>query len=160
MVYELTFRGLAKMEVCMKYTSSVTIDLPRDRVLELFDSQENLYKWQQGLKSFEHIEGEPGQTGAVSRLVYDMKGRSVEMTERITNRNTPDELSFTYDAKGVWNSCINRFVELSPESTRWEMDNEFRCSGFMKLLTTFMPGSFKKQTLADMNRFRVFAEKE
>lgn len=38
------------------------------------------------------------------------------------------------------------------------MDNEFKRTGFMKLLTTFMPGSFKKQTLADMKRFKEFAE--
>ena len=44
----------------MHYSVDIEIDLPRDRVIELFDSTENLYKWQRGLQSFEHIEGEPG----------------------------------------------------------------------------------------------------
>ena len=35
----------------MRYSCSVTIGLPRERVLELFDSSENLAKWQNGLKS-------------------------------------------------------------------------------------------------------------
>jgi len=32
----------------MKYTSEVTINLPRDRVVELFDDPDNLPKWQKG----------------------------------------------------------------------------------------------------------------
>lgn len=142
----------------MKYTSMVTIGLPRDKVLELFDSTEHLQKWQNGLRSFEHLGGDPGQIGATSRLIYDMNGRVVEMKETVIHRDLPDELSFTYEAKGVWNSCVNRFVEVGPDATRWEMDNEFRCTGFMRLLTTLLPGSFRKQTLADMNRFKEFAE--
>jgi hypothetical protein len=142
----------------MQYSCSVTIGLPRDRVIHLFDSTDNLHKWQNGLKSFEHVDGKPGQEGAKSRLTYEMNGRKVEMVETVTCRNLPDELAFVYEAKGVWNNCVNKFTALSPESTRWDMDNEFKCTGFMKLLTTFMPGSFKKQTMADMHRFKAFAE--
>jgi len=38
----------------MKY--SVEIDLPRDRVIELFDDADNMVKWQSGLQSFEHMQ--------------------------------------------------------------------------------------------------------
>ena len=34
----------------MKYTTEVTIELPREQVIPLFDSTENLYKWQEGLQ--------------------------------------------------------------------------------------------------------------
>ena len=102
----------------MKYVSSVTIDLPREKVLEIFDSTENIKKWQNGLKTFEHIDGDPGQVGATSRLVYDMNGRTVEMTEKVIHRDLPDELSFTHEAKGVWNSSVNRFVEIGADVTR------------------------------------------
>lgn len=48
----------------MKYESELVIDLPRERVIELFDNPDNLPKWQEGLQSFEHISGEVGQPGA------------------------------------------------------------------------------------------------
>ena len=142
----------------MKYTCDVTINLPRDRVLELFDSTENLKKWQNGLKAFEHLEGEPGQQGAKSKLIYDMNGREIEMIETVINRDLPDELSFAYESKGVWNSCVNLFNDLSPDATEWRMDNEFRCKGLMKLMTALAPGMFKRQTMKDMSRFKDFAE--
>ena len=142
----------------MRYTCSVTIDLPREKVIELFDSTENLYKWQDGLKSVEHLEGEPGQPGAKSRLTYDMRGREVQMTEAVINRDLPDELSFVYESRNVWNSCVNTFVDMAPGITEWKMESEFRCGGMMKLMTLLAPGAFKKQTLKDMNRFKSFAE--
>jgi hypothetical protein len=43
------------------YTVEIEIDLQRDEVLELFDSVENLYKWQTGLQSFEHLSGNLGK---------------------------------------------------------------------------------------------------
>ena len=49
------------------YTVAIEIDLPRDRVIELFDNPDNLFKWQTGLQSFDHLSGEPGQPGAKSK---------------------------------------------------------------------------------------------
>ena len=142
----------------MKYTSEITIDLPRRRVIELFDSSENLAKWQPGLQSFDFISGEEGKAGAISKLVYDEGGRRVEMIETIINSDFPDAFSATYEAKGVMNWVSNRFYEEGPERTRWVMENEFKFSGLMVLMGIFMRGTFPKQTVKDMNRFKEFAE--
>ncbi len=142
----------------MEYANEIIIDLPRDRVLELFDSTENLYKWQDGLQSFEHISGEPGQVGAKSKMLYDMDGRQVEMIETITSRNLPDEFSSTYEAKGVYNAVENLFYEEGPDKTRWVANHEFRFSGVMKIMAVAMRGSFPKQTQKTMEAFKAFAE--
>ena len=143
----------------MKYRTEVRINLPRERVLELFDSRENMYKWQDGLQSDEHLEGEPGHPGAKLKLVYDNNGRVIEMVETITVRNLPDEYSAIYEAKNVWNLNEN-FFHAEGDQTRWVNDTEFRCQGLMRLMTTFLPGMFKKQTLKSMNDFKAFAEAE
>ena len=93
----------------MKYRTEVTINVPRERVIELFDSRENMYKWQEGLQSFEHLEGEPGQPGAKMKLDYDNNGRKIEMVETITARKLPDEFSAIYEATNVWNLNENFF---------------------------------------------------
>jgi len=142
----------------MKYTTELMIDLPRDRVAELFDDPDNLAKWQVGLQSMETIEGEPGDDGAKSRLVYDENGRSVEMVETIIRRAMPEEFSAIYEAKNVRNVNVNRFYETEDGRTRWVQENEFKLRGLMVLMGIFMPGAFSKQTLKDMNRFKEFAE--
>lgn len=143
----------------MKYTLDIEIDLPRAKVVELFDNPDNLKKWQLDLVSFEHLSGDPGQVGAKSKLLHKMGKREVEMIETVTSRNLPDEFSGTYEAKGVWNLVENRFVEVDENKTKWILDTEFKCSGFMRIMALLMPGMFKKQSFKFMQQFKEFAER-
>jgi hypothetical protein len=142
----------------MNYSISIDLDLPRERVIELFDSTDNLYKWQRGLQSFEPLEGEPGQPGAKSKMVFQMGKRRIEMVETITKRELPDAFEGTYDAEGVHNVVKNRFVELGADQTRWESEQEFQFKGFMKVIGFLMPGAFKKQSMVYAKDFKAFAE--
>jgi carbon monoxide dehydrogenase subunit G len=143
----------------MKYSKEIVINLPRNKVVELFDNPDNMKKWMKGLQSFEHLSGVQGQEGAKSKLAFDMNGRKIEMIETITKRNLPDEFSGTYEAKGVFNIQENFFKEEDKEITRWITTSEFQLGGFMKLMGLLMPGSFQKETLKHMQNFKEFAEK-
>ena len=142
----------------MRYQLELEIDAPRDRVIELFLDSENLPKWQEGIVSFEHIHGTPREVGAKSRQIHRMGKSEVEMIETITAPNPPFEYSATYEAKNVWNLIENQFIEIDNQKTKWILDNEFRCSGIVRIMAFFMPGMFKKQTLDFMNMFKTFCE--
>ncbi len=143
----------------MKYTVEIDIDLARDRVIELFDSSENMKHWQEGLIDFEHLSGTPGEVGAKMKLLYKMGKREIEMVETITKRDLPDEFAGTYEAKNVFNIVDNTFLAISENKTKWVSYNEFQFNGFMKLIGFLMPGAFKKQSLKSMQDFKRFAEK-
>ena len=142
----------------MIYTVAIDLSLPRDKVVELFDNPENMPEWQDSLVSYEHLTGVPGQEGATARLVHKFGNRKVEMMETVASRNMPDEFTGVYEARGAWNRVLNRFIELGPNQTRWIFESEFRCSGFLKIMTFLMPGMFKKASLKDMRQFKKFAE--
>ena len=142
----------------MKYSNEVIINLPIKKVIELFDSEENLFKWQPELISFEHLSGEKGEVGAKSKMKYKMGKREIDMVETITIKNFPKEFSATYEAKGVWNEMKNYFEEIDDNTTKWRSDSYFKFSGFMKLIGLLMPGSFKKQSQKSLERFKTFAE--
>lgn len=143
----------------MKYTTEVIIGLPRSRVIELFDSTENLYKWQEGLKGSEQISGTPGMEGARSKMVYESRNGELEMTETITKRNLPDEFHAVYEARGVHNEIYNYFTEPEAQITQWRIVSIFRFRGLMALMAPFMKNAFVKNTQLNMERFKVFAEK-
>ncbi len=142
----------------MHYTTEVIIDRPREEVVALIDDPDNLSKWQPTFKSIKHISGDYGKPGAKSRLVYDMNGRDMEMVETILTHNLPDEMAMRFEAGGVDNTVVNRFEAVTDQQTRWSMDCEFQFTGWMRLMGWFMPGAFKKQTQADMERFKTFVE--
>ncbi|MEM7092798.1 MAG: SRPBCC family protein [Actinomycetota bacterium] len=143
----------------MEYRTEVTIALPRDRVVAHFDDPDNLGKWQDGFVSMEHVSGEYGEAGMVSKLVYETRGRKMELTETIESRNLPDEFIAVYETGGVWNRHVNRFHD-EGETTRYVTDTEFRCKGLVRVLMAIRPSMFKKETLKNMERFKAFAEAE
>ncbi|MCZ6837430.1 MAG: SRPBCC family protein [Planctomycetota bacterium] len=141
------------------YTVSIDIDLPRDLVIELFDNEANLVKWQTGLQSFERLSGEPGQPGATSKLVFLNGKREFELIETVTANNLPDSMEGTYEWSGGGNTLQNRFIELNENHTRWESTCQYHFKGIMlRLMGLLASGFFRKQNLKFMRNFKAFAE--
>ncbi len=135
----------------MKYSVDIEINLPINRVIELFDNPANLSKWMEGLQSFEHISGTPGQPGAKSRLKFHVRNRDMELIETITVRNLPDEFSGTYETHGIFNIVKNKFIALSGNRTKYVSEQEFQLKGIMKLIGFLKSGGFKKQSMKVFN---------
>ncbi|MDZ4757559.1 MAG: SRPBCC family protein [Bacteroidota bacterium] len=142
----------------MKYTTEIEINIPVNKVVELFDNPDHLSKWMEGLQSFQHLSGTAGQPGAKSKLVFKLGKRDIEMIETIVVRNLPQEFSGTYEANGVYNVVTNRFIPVGENKTIYITEQEFRFKGFMKLIAVLMPGAFKKQSMKYCSDFKKFAE--
>jgi hypothetical protein len=143
----------------MKYTVEIEINLPRDQVIALFDSEENLALWQPTLVSTKHLSGEKGQVGAKTEMVYQMGKRQCEMVETITVKNLPHEFSGTYEAKGVWNEVKNYMEEVDENTTKWRAESEFKFSNIMmKIMGWLFPNLFKKESMKFLRNFKQFAE--
>jgi uncharacterized membrane protein len=142
----------------MKFTCQIEINKPVETVVSLFDNPDNMNKWMEGLQSFEHLSGTPGQPGAKSRLKFKMGKRNIEMIETVTVRNLPHEFSGTYEAEGVMNVVKNYFKPLPGNKTSYITEQEFQFKGFMKFIALLMPGAFKKQSMKYLSNFKNFAE--
>lgn len=142
----------------MQYTVEIEIDLPRERVIELFDSVDNVPKWQAGLIKYEPTEGEPGQVGSKAQLAFELGGGAIEVTETITDRNLPEEFNFTYEANDVKNVVTNRFIDVAPDQTKWISECSFTFSGMMKIIGGTMKTTFEKRSQKALEDFKAFAE--
>lgn len=153
----------------MKYTVSIEIALPRERVVELLADSSQVPKWLRGLVLHEPLSGEPGQVGTVSRVVLRMGQQQMECTETITRREPVDVHGLPPDsvvhfdreivAKGMWNAAREQLTEAGPETTLWVSENEFRFTSLpMRLVGVFMRSAFRKQSRQHLQDFRAFAE--
>ncbi len=68
----------------------------------------------------------------------------MELIETITLRNLPDEFCGTYETKGVYNLVKNQFYKISNKKTKYISEQEFKFSGFMRIIGCLFPSSFKK----------------
>ena len=145
----------------MKYTTDIIIQKPLEEVIKLFDNQENMFKWQEGLQRVEQIEGDPGEPGAKMKLFFKIGKRKFEMVETIFEKELPEKFSGSYEAPGVYNEIHNSFEAIDENTTRWTSINEFRMQNFMMRLFGFIaPGMFRKQSRKIMEDFKRFAESE
>jgi hypothetical protein len=154
----------------MKYTVSIEIALPRERVVQLLADPEHLSKWLRGLVLHEPLSGVHGQVGTKSRVVMQMGQQKFEGSETITRREPLDLHGIPRESivhfereivgKGMWSAVRDRFTETGPETTLWVSENEYRFSGLlMRLMGLLMPGAFRKQSLQHMQDFKAFAER-
>ena len=153
----------------MKYTVSVEIALPREKVVQLLADSAQLPKWLRGLVLHEPLNGMHGQVGTKSRVVLQMGQQTIEATETITRREPADLHGIPRDsvvhfdreivAKGMWSAVRDRFTEAGPEKTLWVSESEYRFSGLlMRLVGLVMPRAFRRQSQQHMQDFKAFAE--
>jgi hypothetical protein len=146
----------------MKFTCSVTIHAPVQKVAELFGNEDNYKKWQPGFVSIQHISGDAGEPGAKSKIIVQPGKHTIELVETILVNNLPAEISALYEHKHMVNTMANRFTALGENDTRHETEITYtKFIGFMpKMMALLMPGLFKNQTQQWLEKFKLFAEKE
>ncbi|MEV0646518.1 SRPBCC family protein [Phytomonospora sp. NPDC050363] len=153
----------------MKYTVSIEIALPREKVAQLLADPAHIPKWLRGMVLHEPVSGVHGQVGTKSRVVMRTGQQEFEGIETITRREPadlhgiPKEQVVHFDreiaGEGMWSVTRDRLTEAGPETTLWESENEYRFSGvMMRLVGLLMPGAFRKQSRQHMEDFKAFAE--
>ena len=141
------------------YTIHVDIERPRAEVVRIFADPKKLPLWQKGFQSLEHFAGEPGQTGAISRVVFLNGRQRIEMVERIVISALPDDLTAHYAWKGGENTLVSRFEELGPNRTRVTNTCEYTMrSTLLKGMGVVAPGLFKKQNQAFLDALKELCE--
>ncbi|MBJ8339412.1 SRPBCC family protein [Antrihabitans sp. YC3-6] len=153
----------------MKYTNSVEIALPLERVALLLADPAQLPKWLRGMVLHEPLRGIHGELGTTSRVVMQSGKRSIECIETITRREPADLHGIPkgtvvhFDREivgaGMWSVVRDRLTAANPETTLWECESEYRFSGLlMRLMGLLMPSAFRKQSQQHMQDFTAFAE--
>lgn len=141
----------------MKFSLHVDINLPRDKVVDLFTDPENRLEWVPDLLELEPLKGVPCQPGSQCRLVYRQGSREIEVVETVTERKLPERFVSTYTSENMVSHMISSFEDRG-ETTRWHTENVFSGRGMFKLLPWLIPGAFRKRTLLLMQHFKDYAE--
>lgn len=144
----------------MKYVESIVIERPRDTVVALFEDQDTYGQWQDGLVSVRPLSGTPGQAGARRELVYRRANRVVEVIETLEEQAMPDRCLTLRESFGMWRRDESHFEVLEEGVTEWTMLCQVRPTGFLpRLAARLLPQPFRRETRANMEALRDFAER-
>jgi len=144
----------------MKYTCTIEINLPINKVVQLWEDENNFKEWQDGFKSIEHLSGTPHSKGAQSRIILE-DNRRIELLETIITANLPEEKTASYEHIHMTNTQTTRFKKIDSNTTQYISEVEYtQFNGLMiKLMAKLFPSKFKAQSQKWMNQFKAFAEK-
>lgn len=144
----------------MKYTCSVEIDAPIEKVVALWENEAHFGEWQDGFESIEHLEGIPNTKGSKSKIILEDKMR-IELIETIISMNLPKEKTALYEHIHMTNTQTSRFETIKDNKTLYTSEVEYiKFNGLMiKLMAKLFPSKFKGQSQKWINQFKEFAEK-
>ena len=145
----------------MKFTCSIDINAPIEKVVKLWEDPANLKYWQDGFVSIETVSGTPGAAGAKSKITFQNGKRKIELTETIQVNNLPAEKSALYEHPHMDNTMSNRFTDLGGGKTRFSVEGEYiRLSFIPKIMSKISPGVFTKPAQKWLDNFNRFVEKQ
>ena len=144
----------------MKYICKIDINLPIDKVVALWENENNFKEWQDGFKSIEHLSGTPNTKGAKSIIILQDKKRKMELLETIISVDLPKEKIALYEHIHMINTQTTRFKSIEQDKTQYTSEVEYtQFNGIMiKLMAKLFPSKFKEQSQKWMNQFKKFAE--
>ena len=144
----------------MKFTCTVKINQPVNKVAQLFADPKYMKEYQDGFLSKELLKGNAGQNGAVSKILYKTGKREMELIETIVDNSLPDQFVANYHHKHMDNSMKCQFISINDKQTRYISEIEYTAfRGFVpKVMATLFPGIFKKQVQKWLDNFKVFVE--
>ena len=145
----------------MKFTCTIDIDLPREKVVELYKDSSNLKEWQNGFQSAELISEKINKVSAKSLLKFkNGKKRTMDLEETILVSDFPNEFTGEYVHFQMTNTMRNIFTEIDENTTRWTANiayTQFNSLSIRVIIKLF-PKMFKKQSQKWLDQFKVFAE--
>jgi len=144
----------------MRYNCEVQINKPLAEVVSQFEKEENLYKWMEGLKSIEPISGTKGEEGFKCKMVFEHKGKEMELIETNLELDLPRIARFSYESPKGYNEVAINISEIDNQTTKYSSDNYFEFQGMMKWFSFLMKGMFKKQSMKYLIAFKNFVESE
>ena len=103
----------------MKYQAEIEIDLPREKVIDLYTNKSLLPQWHPSIQEMKLVSGKAGEANAKYKICMMMDGQIIEFESTITKNELPDE---------CWSQSIKkndftlhkkmRFEELGPSKTK------------------------------------------
>lgn len=143
----------------MKYAHSMIIDVPLDKLVDLWQDEDNLKHWQDNFESIELLEGKKNTEGAVSFIKLG-GSRPMELKETIQSINLPHEKRALYQHIHMDNTHITKFKAISDSQTEYSVEGEYiKFHSFMpRMMALLFPDMFRKQSKKWMDQFKAFAE--
>jgi uncharacterized membrane protein len=141
--------------------AAIDVNLPVDKVFDLFLDKEKFPAWKVGFVKYELLSGTPGAEGCVTKLIY----KKYTMIETVLQINKPHQYTTQYDHMQnnqvmLVHKAVNKFIPIGG-GTRIEVESEVVKTNnfFTAIIMKLFAKAGEKQFHDQLKLFKTLAEK-
>jgi len=142
----------------VKVSLSIEIERPIDDLQELFKSKSRARMWMQGNDANINIQGDGTHPGDWIKMSRSVDGGQFQATAVIVDYQWPDLVAYRTEIGGTSALVANRFSEVAPGTTLWQLDKVYDFNGPLGFLSPLFRGRFQASDWRAMQQIKQIAE--
>ena len=143
----------------ISYTSEVVVDKPMKEVWAVMNDESKTSQWIDGIKKQEHVSGEKGTIGAVTKYTFVENGQESIMLETIKALRPNEHIAMDFVMEDVMEMDYSMDTHVKDGKTHIKSSTTTRGIGvFMRSMVSFMQSTMQAQEDENLNNLKKLIE--
>lgn len=141
------------------YSSEIVVNKPAKEAWAVMNDESKTAQWLKGIKKQEHVSGEKGQVGGVTKYTFEENGQESIMVETIKALRPNEHIAMDFVMEDVMEMDYQMDTSTKDGKTHIKSSTTVRGLGmFMRSMVSFMEGTMQAQEEENMNNLKVLIE--
>jgi len=155
----LLFIGKGFLTPSISYSSDIVVDKPIEEAWAVMNDESKLSQWLKGITKIEHVSGEKGKVGAVTRYTFEENGQESVILETLKATRPNDHVAMDFEMEGVMDMEYQVDFKEKEGKTHIKSSTTTKGSGMLMCsMVSFMEGSMQTQEDENMNNLKKLIE--
>ncbi len=151
----ICFLAIGMISPSITYESEITVEKSAAEAWAVMNDESKTTEWLQGIKTIEHISGDKGKVGAVTKYIFDDGNGEQELFETMKSITPEEQVKMDFTMEGVMD--MDYTMDFMEEDGTTKMKSTTIVKGgslMMKSLVPMMKGSMIKQEEVNMGNLK------
>ena len=158
-VIALLFIGKGLLTPSLSYSSEIVVDQPIKEAWAVMNDESKTSQWLKGIKEVEHISGEKGTVGAVTKYTFVEDGQESTVLETIKTIRSNEHIAMDFLMEGVMTMDYELNYREIDGKTHIKSSTVVKGIGmFMRSMLSFMKSTMQDQEDENMNNLKKLIE--
>ena len=143
----------------ISYTSEIVVNKQAKEAWAVMNDESKTSQWLKGIKKQEHISGEKGKVGGVTKYTFEENGEESIMEETIKALRPNEHIAMDFVMEGVME--MDYKMDSSEKNGKTHIKSSTTVKGiglFMRSMVSFMTGTMQAQEDENMNNLKKLIE--
>ena len=155
----LLFIGRGLLTPFISYESEITVDKSNKEAWAVMNDESKIHEWLQGITNIEHVSGEKGNVGAITRYTFNNDGQESIILETIKSITPNEQITMVFKMEGVM--VMDYQLDFSNQNGKTHIKSSTINKGegiIMRSMIPFMKSSMKTQEDENMSNLKKLIE--